>query len=120
MNAKRKGDAGELELLHLLEARGIPCRRNQQGPLAGYAGGAGNPDVLAWIGGRPLHVEVKRVERLDLHKAMEQAQNDARGSMLPAVAHRKNREPWLITMCLFDFLALTSSSGAHEDEAAPF
>ncbi len=30
MNSKRKGNAGELELLHLLEGYGLTVRRNDQ------------------------------------------------------------------------------------------
>ena len=106
MNSKRKGNAGELELLHALEARGIQCRRNEQGLLAGFAGGAGNPDIAAQINGHRLHIEVKRAERFSLYKALAQAQEDARGGDTPLVCYRANRKPWTVVLSLDDFLSL--------------
>lgn len=107
MNCKRKGDAGELELLHLLEDRGIECRRNQQGILAGFCGGSGNPDIWARISGRELHIECKRTERFGLYPSLRQAQRDAAGTdAVPIVAHRMNRQPWVVVMALEDFVDL--------------
>lgn len=100
MNSKRKGNRAELELLHLLEGRGIPAKRNDQR----YTGGMENPDVGCEIGGHRVHVEVKHVERLNIHGAMQQAVRDAADHALPVVAHRRNRAPWLITMHLEDLL----------------
>lgn len=101
-NSKRKGNAGELELLHLLEAQDIPCRRNEQR----YIGGVNNPDVAAVIGGAPIHFEVKRTERFQLYPALEQAQRDAAGHALPVVAHRSNRRPWVVVLALDDFIGM--------------
>ena len=102
MNAKKKGSAGERELLHLLEAHGIPARRNFQQ----FVGGVDNPDIAAEVGGIPLHVEVKRQERLRLSEAVAQAVHDANGNALPVVVHRSNRQPWLVTARLADLLQL--------------
>lgn len=87
--------------MKLLTDSGIECHRNQQM----YIGGADNPDISAVIGGKGYHLEVKRVERLNLHAAMRQAERDTQGgSRIPAVCHRTNREPWLVTIKLSDFL----------------
>lgn len=107
MNSKRKGNAGELELLHLLEGRGIECRRNQQGILAGFCGGSGNPDVWARISGKDFHCEVKRTERLSLYPSLQQAQRDAEGTAaIPIVVHRQSRKPWVVVLTLRDFLRI--------------
>ena len=53
-----------------------------------------------------LHIECKRVERLNLEDAMAQAGHDAREGEKPAVFHRKNRSRWLVTMELQDFMEL--------------
>lgn len=98
MNSKAKGSAGERELCAYLTARGFPAHRNDQR----YVGGIGNPDVDA-EGLEGYHFEVKRVERLNVPEAMRQAIHDAAGRV-PVVAHRRNREQWLITMRLDDFL----------------
>ncbi len=98
MNSKRKGNAAELELLHLLEARGLPATRN----LQQWVGGKGNPDISL----PALHVEVKRTETLRLSEALNQAQGDAAPGTLPVVMHRMNRGRWIAIMGLPDFLTL--------------
>ena len=98
MNSKAKGSAGERELCVWLTAHGYPARRNEQR----YTGGKGNPDVSV-EGLEGYHFEVKRVEKLNVSEAMRQAEADADGR-IPAVVHRRNREPWLITMRLDDWI----------------
>ena len=98
MNSKAKGSAGERELCVWLTAHGYPARRNEQR----YIGGKGNADVVA-EGLERFHFEVKRGERLNVPAAMQQAERDADGR-IPAVVHRRNREPWLITMHLEDWI----------------
>ena len=102
MNVKKKGNAGERELLHLLEAHGIPAHRN----LQQFVGGVDNPDIAATVCGLPVHLEVKRQERLRLSAAVAQAVRDANAHALPIVAHRSNRQPWLVTARLEDVLQL--------------
>lgn len=97
-NSKAKGSTGERELCAYLTAAGFPAHRNQQR----FIGGRDNPDVAA-EGLEAFHIEVKRVEHLNLGAAMEQAERDAAGK-IPVVIHRRNRRPWLITMHLNDFL----------------
>lgn len=53
-----------------------------------------------------IHIECKRVERLDLGAAIYQAIKDAEKDQLPAVFHRKNRENWKVTMELDDWIKL--------------
>lgn len=91
MNSRTKGKVGEREFAALLRTHGFDARRGQQ-----YAGNAESPDVisdaLAW-----LHIEIKRVQNLNLAKACAQAKRDAQGKPW-IVAHRRNRSPWMITM----------------------
>lgn len=69
-----------------------------------FAGGVDSPDVSGLPG---IHIECKRVEALNIHKAyFEQAVRDAAGKKMPAVFHRRNREPWLVTMSLDDWMEL--------------
>lgn len=94
MNSKRKGSEGERELLAILKEHGFPdAVRNDQM----YVGGYRNPDISASFQGRQLHIEVKRVERLNITSAMAQAVSDAAGAAFPVVIHRTNRQPWLVT-----------------------
>ena len=96
---KRKGSAGERELAAILTAHGFPARRNDQFGIGGFD----NPDVEA-EGLEDFHFEVKRVERLNLEEAMQQAEADAAGRV-PVVVHRRNRRPWRVTLNLHDWLA---------------
>lgn len=105
MNSKRKGSAGERELLAIL-GQYADVKRNDQT----FVGGKNNPDILMDWKGRKYHVEVKRVERLNIHAAINQAEHDAGGGTIPIVVHRRNRECWYVTMKLTDFL-----SGGHHD-----
>ena len=63
------------------------------------------PDLVGLPG---IHVEVKRVERLNISEAMAQAVRDSQrfNDGLPAVFHRRNREGWLVTLRLADFMKL--------------
>ena len=97
-NSRSKGKRGELELAAILREYGFDARRGQQ-----YCGAAGDADVVGLPG---VHIECKRVERLNIDAAMEQAVRDARPGEMPVVMHRRSRKPWLVTQLLTDFLVL--------------
>lgn len=97
-NSRTKGKVGELELSHLLQEHGYHTRRGQQ-----YCGANGDADVVGLDG---IHIECKRVEKLNIENAMEQAISDAKEDELPAVFHRKNRKPWLVTMTFEDWIKI--------------
>lgn len=92
MNSRQKGARGERELAGKLGEYGYTCRRGQQ-----YSGANGDADVVGLPG---IHIECKRVERLDLYGAIEQSKRDSRAEELPVVMHRKNNAEWLVTMPL--------------------
>ena len=96
MNSREKGCKGERELSKILRDYGYTTRRGQQ-----YSGANGDADVVGITG---VHIECKRVERLNIHDAMNQAVRDAREGEIPVVMHRKNRTEWLATMRLSDWL----------------
>jgi len=96
MNSKRKGKRGELEFAKFCREQGYDVRRGQQ-----YNGLEGE-DVVGLPG---IHVEVKRVERLNIYDAIAQSKRDARGK-IPIVAHRRNNCEWLITMRAEDWFKL--------------
>lgn len=100
VNSKRKGAAGERELAHKLNEYGFKTRRSVQ-----YNGKAddGKADLLGLPG---IHIESKRVERLNLYDAMAQAIHDAKDGEFPTVFHRKNHCEWLVTMRLVDWIEL--------------
>lgn len=97
---REKGKRGERELAGILRDYGYNCRRGQQ-----YCGTSGDADV---IGLPDVHIEVKRVEDLRLRKALQQASRDARAGEIPVVMHRRNREPWQVSMYLQNFQKMYS------------
>ena len=98
MNSRNKGKRGELELVHVLKMHDFEVRRGQQ-----YSGANGDADVIGIEG---LHIECKRVEKLNINSALMQAEADARAGEMPCVMHRRNHEEWKATVRLDDFLKL--------------
>ncbi len=97
--SQRKGRAGETELTEILRARGYMVKRGGSQTYGTV------PDLIGLPG---IHVECKRVEKLDLLAAIRQAERDAEKFRegLPAVFHRRNRSPWLVTMTLDNWMKL--------------
>lgn len=98
MNSRNKGAAGERELAAKLREYGYQCRRGQQ-----YSGANGDADVIGLPG---IHIECKRVEKLNLHDAMMQSVRDAKDGETPTVFHRKNNKEWLVTLRLDDYIKM--------------
>jgi Holliday junction resolvase len=100
MNSRRKGKVGEREFAALLREHGFDARRGQQ-----YSGGPGSADVVSSALDF-LHIEVKRTQALNLADACAQAEGDCGGKPW-IVAHRRNHQPWFITLTaevFFQFL----------------
>ena len=105
-SARDKGARYELELVHILrDFYGYPVRR-------GYVF-QHESDVIGLQG---VHIECKAVERLNIRKAYKQAVEEAleRADGVPVVFHHKNREGWLVTMSLEDFMDFYG--GWHDTE----
>ena len=96
---QRKGAAGERELAGILQQRGYQVERGGSETYGAI------PDLIGLPG---IHIEVKRVERLNVPEAMKQAVRDAERFQdgAPAVFHRRNREGWLVTMRIGDWLKM--------------
>ena len=105
INSKKKGSAGEREWAKFCREEGYEVRRTQQ-----YSGGT--EESADCIGLPGIHQEVKRVEALNIDKAMEQATRDSETLKLPAedripiVAHRRNGKSWKVTMYAEDWFKL--------------
>ncbi len=102
INSNQKGKEGEREFAKICRQQGFEkARRSQQ-----YAGINNDADVVGLPG---IHAEIKRVERLNVDKALEQSINDSKDEDIPIVAHRKNRQEWKVTMRLNDWFKLYKS-----------
>ena len=96
VNSIEKGKRGEREFAKCCIEHGYDCRRGQQ------FNGLEGEDIV----GLPfVHVEVKRVEKLNIDDALSQSKKDADGK-IPIVAHRKNNTRWKITMDAEDWFKL--------------
>ena len=105
-NSKQKGARGERELSSKLKQYGYCTRRGQQ-----YCGANGDADVIGLPG---IHIECKRVEKLNIYNAISQAKSDINKGEFPTVFHRKDRSEWLVTMTLDDWIKLYKESGLNE------
>lgn len=100
---QRKGADGERELAAILQQHGYDCTR----------GGSLSFGEVPDLSGLPgIHIEVKRVERLNIGEAMEQSIRDSERMLdgMPTLFHRRNRRPWLVTMRLSDWIQLYKES----------
>ena len=99
-SAKRKGDDYERELAAYINDK--VGTKSFRAPLSGggNVGMSGGADLL---GVPELFVEAKRVERLNFHDALRQAERNAEkteSSETPIVINRKNRQPTGDSLCL--------------------
>ena len=62
-----------------------------------------------------IHIECKRVEKLNLLDAVSQAVRDAAKGLLPAVFHRRDRCEWLVTMRFVDWIELYRDAQAWRE-----
>lgn len=98
-SSQRKGADGERELAAKLREYGYEIERG------GSLSFGEVPDLVGLPG---VHIECKRVERLNVPAAMQQAVKDSQRFRdgMPALFHRRNRQPWLVTIRLEDFMQL--------------
>lgn len=89
--SRDKGKRGERLAAKLLSELGINSHRGQQ-----YNGLEGE-DVVS-LDLATVHWEVKHVETLSVQAAMRQSEGDALLGQIPAVLHKKNNKPWLLTI----------------------
>ena len=86
----------------VLRSMGYEAIRGCQNAGRG-AGGQEAPDVISNL---PFHFEVKFVEKLNIRDAVTQAVGDCPEGKIPAVAHKKKRDEWLVTVRADDFFKI--------------
>jgi len=100
--SQRKGATGEREVAGLLSQMfGVEVQRGASPYLPGWRA----PDVFGLAG---VHIECKRVQRLNLCAALRQARRDADGKVA-LVLHRRNRETWVASVLLADLPGLVAA-----------
>jgi Holliday junction resolvase len=102
VSSRRKGVRGEREVARIFEAAGFTVR-----------GLEASGDHLVIVGpGRPLHIETKRQERLQLPMWLRQAANEAPAVAVPIVAFRQTGSQWYACLPLHDLAALLAGAAA--------
>ena len=115
VNSREKGKVGERELAGFLRELGVAdARRGVQ-----YQGGTESPDVCAETGLPGVHIECKRVERLDPWQAIKQATDDAGPGKIPAVFWRRNRRDWLVVLRAENFVRLIQDGKEKTPPGSP-
>lgn len=102
INSKQKGKRFELLLASKLREYGYKARRTAQ-----FCGNTGDASDVVGLPG--IHIEAKHAEQMRLYDWMAQAKRDAAANgkgNLPAVFHKKNNAPILVTMELETFMQL--------------
>lgn len=109
--SQRKGAAGERELASILREHGYDCSRG------GSLSFGEVPDLTGLPG---IHVECKRVERLNVQETMDQAIRDSERMQdgIPTLFHRRNRKPWLVTIRLEDWLKLYRTKSEQRENTS--
>lgn len=109
--SRTKGQRGEREVVRMFKENGCEAERGWQS----RGGGPDQPDVV--VNGYPLHIEVKRAERLNVYQAMEQAIGDAQlGFRCPVVFHKRNNKPWLVFMLADDWFEIVCDEIKKEEK----
>jgi hypothetical protein len=112
-SSRNKGLAGERAARDYLREQGFPEATRGLGQSRG-----GGKEAADCINIGDLHVEVKRVERLNVHAALAQAENDAGGAgRWPIVLHRRNGDKgWKVTCWADDFFSIYRDAEGIEPE----
>lgn len=99
--SREKGARGERDFRDLLRRYGFYARRD----------GRLDDDLQHDVDG--VHFEVKRCERLEIPKWLEQAKRDA-GARVPAVAFRRNHDIWRVVVPAEHYLELLNRPKGEE------
>lgn len=112
--SRRKGKVGELEACHALEST-FGWKAKRSAPMQAGHGGAYADIVCDQT--PSLFLEVKRVEKLNVQRALATAVKQA-GRRCPVLLHRTNRSPlgWLLTLRLEDLPRLAHAYQVAEDD----
>ena len=102
-SSQRKGRNGEKELSVLLNEYGFNTRPGRPLSFGSEADVVGLPSI---------HIESKRCQQLRLSEWMKQAVADSEKFKdgLPTLFHRRDREEWMVTMRVVDWIEIYKKS----------
>ena len=103
MNSQQKGKRFERKIAsYIAEKFGIRCRRTPQSGGMDFKG-----DIIS-LSGRPadFHWEIKNQEKLNIWKALSQAERDCQAPKIPVVVFTRNNNLEYIALQFEDFINL--------------
>jgi hypothetical protein len=103
---RRKGAAGEVEVRDIFREVGFDCDRTPNSGALRITG-----DLYGDV---PAHLEVKRQETARPWQWWEQATGDAPAGVMPIVAFRRSRSPWLAIVSLEQLATLMAAAGVEQ------
>lgn len=99
--SRRKGKVGERQVCEVARANGHPeAERAWKTPQL--------DGDIANVG--PIHLEVRRRERLEINKWAAEVEGKARNGNIPVMAYRKSDDPWRAVLPLADLLAIIAQA----------
>lgn len=99
IDSKDKGARYERYIAKRIREYGYEAERGCQ-----HAGGKDSPDVKTNM--RGLHLELKKVEKLNIWNALAQSKRDAGEDEIPAVVFSRNREDDYVAVSFDDFMRM--------------
>lgn len=98
-NSRDKGARYERHIAHRIREWGYDAERGCQ-----HSGGKDSPDVKHNMDG--IHIECKKVEKLNIWKALEQSAKDAGEDETPIVVFSRNRAKDYVALPFEDFMMM--------------
>ena len=100
-NSRNKGKVAELEVVQIFKNAGYEkAHRAQQ-----FKGTKDSADIIVPHLGNVYQLEVKRREQGRGDEWLKKTDEEAGEEKIPVVIHRRNGEPWKVTMMLSDWVA---------------
>ena len=99
INSRDKGARYEVHIAKRLREYGYEAERGCQ-----HSGGKDSPDVKCNMEG--LHLELKKVEKLNIWNALAQSERDAGEDEIPAVVFARNRSKDYVAVPFESFMEL--------------
>tara|TARA_B110000263_G_C15020659_1_gene379376 strand:+ start:234 stop:581 length:348 start_codon:yes stop_codon:yes gene_type:complete len=101
INSRTKGKVAELEVVQIFKNAGYTkSHRAQQ-----FKGTKDSADIIVPHIGDVYQLEIKRREQVKIDEWLKKTDEEAGEEKIPVVIHRRNDEPWKVTMMLTDWLA---------------
>ena len=108
--SRSKGKVGEREAARELMKRISGSRIERSVQYAGRDASHGEGGMPDLIGMQGYHFEVKRTEKSQPYRWIEQVLKDKKTEEIGVILHRQNRKEWIVIMSIDDFCRLVNKA----------